>query len=436
MQSVKKLVECLQSVVGGWATEANQKSQVVRRERKFSAGTLAMTFVFGFLRNARASARDLAQTAAAIGVEVTEQAIEKRYTPALATFLRETFMQAVQSQVSSERVLAPLLERFTDVLLLDSTGISLPPELAEEFPGCGGSAGAAALKVQVRISLKTGALDAVQVEAGRDCDVKTSLQNDAPLAGSLRIADLGYFDTSVMERHNQQGAYWLSPLMVGTNIYDREGRKLDLRAWFEEHGPVIDQEVFVGVLKVPARLIAWRLPEEAVNRRRQRVLEGCRRKRRTPSKERLARCEWATLVTNVPVGKLSINEARVLYRARWQIELLFKRWKSLGRVDELTGSVTRKLVQLWGRLLAAVVQQWLQAGTVWGRPEVSLKKAWDTISGFAMQIATSLTNSDLLRAVLEQLERVMRVTVRRNKRRKAGTFELLNDPSKLPYALS
>jgi IS4 transposase len=46
--------------------------------------------------------------------------------------------------------------------------------------------------------------------------------------------------------------------------------------------------------------------------------------------ERLAWCDWTILATNAPVEKLTPKEATVLYRTRWQGELLFKRWKSQG----------------------------------------------------------------------------------------------------------
>ncbi len=87
-----------------------------------------------------------------------------------------------------------------------------------------------------------------------------------------------------------------------------------------------------------------------------------------PSVERLAWCDWTILVTNVPVELLTPREAVVLYRARWQVELLFKRWKSQGLVAELSGStVVRQMVRVWSRLLAAVVQHWLVVAQCLGR---------------------------------------------------------------------
>ena len=49
---------------------------------------------------------------------------------------------------------------------------------------------------------------------------------------------------------------------------------------------------------------------------------------------RMALAAWNVVITNIPQDLLSLEEAFVLTRVRWQIELLFKLWKSHGRVDE------------------------------------------------------------------------------------------------------
>lgn len=150
--------------------------------------------------------------AAANGEPVTPQAITQRFHPRMVNFLRKLFELAVGERVASTRIFGSLLDRFIDVLILDSTILSLPVALADEYPGCGGShGGTAAMKLQVRMRLKTGAIDTVRVEAGKDCDNKTPLQRDVPLAGSLRLADLGYFDGTVFETIEKADAYWISP---------------------------------------------------------------------------------------------------------------------------------------------------------------------------------------------------------------------------------
>lgn len=47
-----------------------------------------------------------------------------------------------------------------------------------------------------------------------------------------------------------------------------------------------------------------------------------------PSGRQLALCDWLVLATNVPASRLSGVQLWVVYRCRWQVELLWKRCKS------------------------------------------------------------------------------------------------------------
>jgi hypothetical protein len=441
MGIITRISAAVQSLLVTVAEEVGQTCPVVLRKRKFTAGTLAQTFILGFLAKPDASDEELAQTAALCGVGVTTQAIEQRHTMRLAGFLEELFRRATQIMVKSQEVLAPLLERFTAVMILDSTGTTLPDELRERFPGCGGShgGGQAAMKLQVQWDLRSGALEPIAIEPGRDCDYKTSLQSTPLAPGTLRITDLGYFDTEVFQRYSQQGVFWLSRLQYGTSLFDSEGERLDVLDWLNEQpGPFVDQQVLMGTeRKVPCRVMAWRVPEEVANRRRQKLIAEARRKDgRTPSRERLAWCDWMILVTNVPKEMLTAKEAAVLYRARWQIELLFKRWKSLGLIAELSGStVARQLIRVWSRLLAVLLQHWLVT-SVWGEPRLSLTKACEAIRRYAMTLAGAIDDLKRIEAAIERFGMMLRKTAKQNKRKKPSTFELLNDPEQLEYFLT
>ena len=185
-------------------------------------------------------------------------------------------------------------------------------------------------------------------------------------------------------------------------------------------------------------MIAWRLPQEQADRRRQKLRqETMSKKGREPSAERLAWCDWTILVTSVPVEMLTPKEALVLYRARWQVELLFKRWKSQDHVAVLRGSTdVRQMVGVWSRLLAALVQHWLLIASVWGDPTKSLSKACEAVRDFVGRIAAALDCLAELEGVLADLCKVLAKTCRRNKRAKPGTFEMLNDIDLLDFSLS
>jgi hypothetical protein len=129
----------LQYVFGPLAEQAAQASGVIVRQRKFTGLSLARTFILGFLHKPAASDDDLAQLAAQGGVAVTPQAIDQRHTPKLVQFLETLFREAVKVVVGSKQALTPLLERFSNVTILDSSTITLPDSLQEQYRGCGGS---------------------------------------------------------------------------------------------------------------------------------------------------------------------------------------------------------------------------------------------------------------------------------------------------------
>ena len=432
----------LQRLFGDVAETAAAESGVIQRKRKFTALSLARTYVLGFLRTPNASDEKLAQMAVQCGAAVTPQAIEQRHTPRLADFLERLFRNATKLIVGSDQALAPILERFTTVTMLDSSSISLPDEMQEQFRGCGGSydSGASALKLQTEWDLRSSALAHVEIEPGRSPDGATSRQAARHGKGSLRIADLGYFGLGVFAAMAAAGEYYLSRLQFGTHVLLHSGMAVDVLTWLaKQPGRFVDVSILLGQSqRLPCRLIAWRLPAEQANCRRRKLRQDTMKKRGCqPSAKRLAWRDWTILVTNVPDELLTPAEAAVLYRARWQVELLFKRWKSQGLVAELSGAtVVRQMVRVWSRLLAAVVQHWLMVGTIWGDPSRSLDKVWQAVQHFVGRLAVSLDRVADLARVLADMRATFAKTCRRDKRSKPGTFELLNDVALLDFELT
>lgn len=442
MKIIAKVGAALQQVFGEIASAAGEVSEVIRRKRKFTALSLAKTFVLGFLQNPDASDEELAQIAAQCGADVTPQAIDQRHTPALVKYLETLFRGATKLVVGSNEALAPILKRFTSVTILDSSTITLPEEMKEQFPGCGGSygSGAAAMKLQTELDLRSGALSCVEIEAGRSTDNATSRQQVRHGKGSLRIADLGYFHVAVFAAMAAAGEYFLSRLQFGTAVGLPDAPAVELLRWLKQQPQgFIDRSIWLAKgYGFPCRLIALRVPPEQANRRRQKLRQETLRKRgQEPMAERLAWCDWTILVTNVPEEMLTPTEAVVLYRARWQVELLFKRWKSQDLVAVLSGSTAvRQMVRVWSRLLAALLQHWLLVAAAWGDPNKSWSKVCDAIRKFVGRITAALDRPTELKRVLTDLTRTIARTCRRNKRKKPGTLELLNNVQLLDFRLT
>src|SRR5207253_6354275 len=156
---------------------------------------------------------------------------------------------------------------------------------------------------------------------------------------------------------------------------------------------------------------------------------------RTPSAHQLAGCDWTVLVTSVPAALLSLQEALVLARARWQVELLFKLWKSHGHVDESRSAKPyRVLCEVFAKLLAMVVQHWLllTAGPLLGR---SAARAARRVRKQALRLARALGVARRLVRALTALRQALQRGGRVKKRRgKPATFQVLENPQLHPFA--
>jgi hypothetical protein len=160
MSIIARVDAAIQKLLGKVSAVAAEKCGVIKRRRKFTAATLVQTFVLGYLKNPNASDEELAQMAVQCGVEVTPQAIDQRHSPQMAAFLQEVFQEGAKTVVGSDRALAPILERFPKVAILDGSTLGLPDIMHQEFAGCGGThdSNKAALKLQTEFELRSGAV--------------------------------------------------------------------------------------------------------------------------------------------------------------------------------------------------------------------------------------------------------------------------------------
>jgi hypothetical protein len=436
MTTVPQLAQTLQHVFTITADVAARATGFVQRRSKLSGAAFVQALVFGWLADPQASIAALAQAAAAVGVAISPQGLDQRCTEAAAAFLEEVLGAAVQAVIAAAPVAIPLLQRFSAVVLLDCTSIVLPDALGLWWPGCGGSSAThtqAALKVGVRFDLCNGALSGPLLFDGRTHESTTPVQT-APLPPrALRVADLGFFDLATFAQSATQDGYWLSRLHFGTAVYDADGRRWEVLDLLAAQGTAaVDLPSTLGAQqRLPARLLAVRVPQEVAAQRRRRLRAAARDRGRTPSAARLAWCEWTLLVTNAPPDLLSLREALVLARARWQVELLFKLWKSHGHSDESrSGKPWRVLCEVYAKLLAMVVQHWLLLTGCWAYPDRSLVKAAQTVRHHALPLASVLTCPAALEAAILLIQRCLAAGCRLNRRKKhPNTYQLLLDPA-------
>lgn len=435
METIAQVSTAMQTVLTTLAEEADAELHYTKRPdvAKFTASSLVQTLVLGWLAHPEATVEQLAQMAATVGVAVSPQAIDQRFTFQTASLLRTVLLGSVQQLLASDPVAIPILQRFTGVRVQDSTTIVLPASLADHAQGCGGQTDtntAAALKCGLQLDLLTGSYTHLDLADGRAADQRLPL-NHAPLPpGSLRLADLGFLDLEVLAAVAAAGAYFLSKLTASITLSDGSQPPVPLLDFMRNLGPCAqwEGEGWVGQAQpLQARLLVHAVPQEVADQRRRRIRAEARRKGRTPSAAALALAAWTILMTNVPAELLSLPEALVLAKVRWQIELIFKLWKSHGLVDQWrTGKPARILCEIYAKLLGMVLQQWCFIVGCWTYPDRSLVKAAQVVRDHAVALAHARGRLAQLTDALTTIQQVLRRTARMNARSAhPNTYQLL-----------
>jgi len=400
MSSIPQVAEAMQSVLNRRAKALERETGFVQRSTaQLDGPAFTQTTVFAWMDHAEASYSQLRHVAASLGVQVSNQALEQRCGEESAALLRSVLQEAVGEVLCSEARAPELLSRFNGVYVQDGTIISLPPALRDEWGGCGGSteeAGQSSLRVQVRLDLAQGGMQGPWLQEGRAAE-RSGQAHETPLPqGCLYDVDGGYFTLGEMRAHGQAGRYWLTAAKAGTLLVDGRGQCWDLVSFLRaQKGEEVDVQVHLGKHeRLAVRFIAKRVSPEQAKRRRagaNRSMEGKakgvqrpnartrrparakrqrQRKCRKTGKARLQLLEWTILVTNVPPVLLSVDEALVLARCRWQIELCWKLWKQLGKLDTWRSAKPyRILTEIYAKLLGLLITRLPHAHRVLAGPQ-------------------------------------------------------------------
>ncbi len=153
--------------------------------------------------------------------------------------------------------------------------------------------------------------------------------------GDIAIADRGYMHPDPLAHILEQGADvivragWKGARWLGE---DRKPFDILAALTAAENAGVLDKPIWIARKKaVPLalRLVAFRKPPEAAEASRVKARQAAKREGYAISGGTLAAAEWVILVTSLDAETFSTNAIGELYRARWRIEMAFKRLKSL-----------------------------------------------------------------------------------------------------------
>lgn len=396
MDHTRQITQALYTLFGSEVEDVARQTDFVQRSSPLTGLKFLLTSVLGWLEKPDAGLGYLSQVAADLGAAVTRQALQGRLTPEALNFMKAMFARARAHLQNQVPLPLPVLTQFNAVLLLDSSAVALPDSLAPAWPAAGGSGPKAGFKVQVlwefvRDHFTMELTSALHADQRYGQDLAQDLEQASAswlVPGGLFIADLGYFVVKVLQAIDQAHAYFLSRWDPGTGVYDLDtGERVDLLKRLNALPactPPVEYRLALGhEVRLPCRVLVVRVPPAVAAQRERRLREAARRKRGSvPSAERVAWCQWSVYVTNVPVTCLTLDQAVLLYVLRWQIELLFRLWKSEGQLDRVAGRLEPRVwCEVYAKLIGLLVFHALTAPLRWLPPdhELSLPKALQTL---------------------------------------------------------
>jgi hypothetical protein len=251
------------------------------------------------------------------------------------------------------------------------------------------------------------------------------------------LIDLGYFKQTVFQEIDDGDAFFVSRLQTQTNLYwnkDDEHPLALLDLLKEQSETCGEFALYLGAkARLKTRVVFVKVPPDILEERRRKAKAAAKRKGRMCSQRHLDLLAWALFITNAPIEMLSSEQVALIYRVRWQIELVFKLWKSQAKMKEVgVCRIERVLCQFYARLLGVIIFQWIIAEYRFPKNgELSIPKAFGVIQRNATRLLDAIADGwDEVSTIMNKIAQDFQRFAKKNKRRKSlSTYQLLAQSS-------
>ena len=287
------------------------------------------------------SAREVAGVMSLLYEPITEQAILERMR-GCGAWLKAMVMELV-------KVEAGVSWEGRRISVVDATTVN--------GPGAKGSEN----RIHVRMELVS--LEFLEIHV-TDNKTGETLKNFRFEKGEVGIGDRGYSQAEgILEVKEQEADVVVRLNPHSLPVYNEAGEKIDLAAVLKDQERETIQTIKVeirdrkGERKAVAYVHAYRLGTKAAEQARRKCRNRSSKRKSTVAEATLLLAEFVLIITTLPPEELSAEVVLKLYRCRWQVELAFKKWKSVLNVDALRAKQGSALAQVWlyGKLLYALL---------------------------------------------------------------------------------
>lgn len=351
---LKSLKTCFELLSSSKINELARQTGFIQRERQLKV-TNFLPFLFrNHTKLVSETLKELSIDLRLHQVPITRAGLNKRFDMHCVHFLGAVFEELFQLQVQKTMATMPIGKNypFKRLRILDGTGFKLPIAYQPIFKGTKD----AGVKIQVEFDYLSGQLLYLRTEDGKAADVHAGFQRLTTLEpGDLCIQDLGYYDLKLFKQIQKQDAYFLTRARLDTQFFlevddpamHPDGSFIEKSRYTRVH--LIEEiqtlergcskewpVMYIGRHeKVPMRCVIYRHTEKQEAEHKKRMV--VKRKKKPAQRPKLHMLDLAGVtiyLTNLP-QTVSVEEIGKLYGIRWQIELLFKTWKSHLKISQI-----------------------------------------------------------------------------------------------------
>jgi hypothetical protein len=237
--------------------------------------------------------------------------------------------------------------------IVDSTCIAQPGSTGADW------------RVHAVYDLDRGGFAHFEVTDGRGAE---ALDRGAAVPGEVRIGDRGYGRASPLQRFldgEVSADFIVRTRPAGMTLLDTEGRPFDLTAHLATlptdeapHEIAVQAQVKGQDKTLPLRIVVLRKCAHATLATQRKVRRAAQRRQQAVQSKTLAAAEFLIIATSLPAGQYPADQIIAAYRLRWQIELAFKRLKSLLHIDALpTHTQAASRSWLYAHLIVALLSE-------------------------------------------------------------------------------
>jgi len=395
----------------------------VKRLRKLDPTFLLYTLIFGLSAHANPMVSEIHRKYKIMddrlkeADKIRQQSLSKRIDDTMVEFLCQVFMECIAlSSSTSSAELRDHFQEFRTIFVLDSTIIRLHAKLAELFPATRSRIVAGGMKISLLFNAVTHGPEMISIVSERVHDIK-ALKIGPWIKGALILMDLGYYSHWNLNKIVENGGSFVvrvkktaKPMVM--SVIHSSCADIPLVSGSTNLWDYLDSIPHTGIVDVMAQIGFTRHKYRKSLRRDKKMM-------RVVCFWNAEKSIWHTYMTNLSVESFSAEEIYLLYKFRWEIEMIFKELKSdfeLGKLRSSRDTVVK--VNVYTALIRMTISRQLYKKMVLSEEIESERekfspKMWSTVLVENLAIFFNLIHDEIfcsydLRERIEILFRTLR----------------------------